>query len=113
MSASFVSPDVIRRLFAQAMSRMYRTDAPQYGTLVELVERINAQVLEQDPALAAQLQRNDERARLDEERHGAIRVGTVQELATLRRLFAVMGMFPVGYYDLTRSACSPRCCAWS
>ncbi len=101
MSASFVSPDVIRRLFAQAMSRMYRTEVPLYGTLVELVERINAQVLEQDPALAAQLQRNDERARLDEERHGAIRVGTVQELATLRRLFAVMGMYPVGYYDLS------------
>lgn len=101
MSASFVSPDVIRRLFAQAMSRMYRTEVPLYGTLVELVERINAQVLAQDPALAAQLQRNDERGRLDEERHGAIRIGTVQELATLRRLFAVMGMFPVGYYDLS------------
>lgn len=101
MSASFVSPDVIRRLFAQAMSRMYRTEVPLYGTLVELVERINTQVLAQDPALAAQLLRNDERARLDEERHGAIRVGTPQELATLRRLFAVMGMYPVGYYDLS------------
>ncbi|AWH16205.1 DUF1338 domain-containing protein [Stenotrophomonas sp. ZAC14D2_NAIMI4_7] len=101
MSASFVSPDLIRRLFAQAMSRMYRTEVPLYGALVDLVERINSQVLESDPALAAQLQRNDERARLDEERHGAIRVGTVQELATLRRLFAVMGMYPVGYYDLS------------
>lgn len=65
------------------------------------MERINTQVLAQDPALAAQLLRNDERARLDEERHGAIRVGTPQELATLRRLFAVMGMYPVGYYDLS------------
>ncbi|WP_164276148.1 VOC family protein [Stenotrophomonas sp. B1-1] len=101
MSASFVSPDLIRRLFAQAMSRMYRTEVPLYGALVDLVERINTQVLEEDPALAAQLQRNDERARLDEERHGAIRVGTVQELATLCRLFAVMGMYPVGYYDLS------------
>ena len=52
MSASFVSPDVIRRLFAQAMSRMYRTEVPLYGTLVELVERINTEVLAQDPALA-------------------------------------------------------------
>ena len=80
---------------------MYRTEVPLYGTLVELVERINTQVLAQDPALAAQLLRNDERARLDEERHGAIRVGTPQELATLRRLFAVMGMYPVAYYDLS------------
>lgn len=34
------------------------------------------------------------------EQHGAIRVGTEQELSTLRRVFAVMGMQPVGYYDL-------------
>ena len=100
-AAAFVSPDAIRSLFAQAMSRMYRTEVPLYGDLIALVARINAQMLAADPALAAQLQRNDERARLDDERHGAIRVGTAAELATLRRLFAVMGMQPVGYYDLS------------
>lgn len=100
-TAMFVSPDAIRRLFAQAMSRMYRTEVPLYGDLVDLVTRINAQVLAEQPELGAQLDRNDERARLDEERHGAIRVGTADELATLRRLFAVMGMQPVGYYDLS------------
>lgn len=99
--APFVAPDAIRRLFAQAMSRMYRAEVPLYGTLVDLVARINAQVLAAQPALAAQLERNDERARLDEERHGAIRVGTAEELSTLRRAFAVMGMQPVGYYDLS------------
>jgi uncharacterized glyoxalase superfamily metalloenzyme YdcJ len=35
------------------------------------------------------------------ERHGAIRVGTAQELSTLRRMFAIMGMYPVSYYDLS------------
>lgn len=38
--------------------------------------------------------------RLTLERHGAIRLGTPQELHTVRRLFALMGMHPVGYYDL-------------
>ncbi|GHH55904.1 2-oxoadipate dioxygenase/decarboxylase HglS [[Pseudomonas] boreopolis] len=98
---SFVSPDEIRSLFAQAMSDMYRAEVPLYGTLLELVAQVNADTLASDPALAERLQRNDERARLDLERHGAIRVGTAQELATLRRLFAVMGMQPVGYYDLS------------
>ncbi|CEM59882.1 hypothetical protein XCCB1459_3878 [Xanthomonas campestris pv. campestris] len=97
----FVSPDQIRSLFAQAMSDMYRAEVPLYGDLMTLVADVNAQTLQADPALAARLQRNDERARLDLERHGAIRVGTAQELATLRRLFAVMGMHPVGYYDLS------------
>jgi len=97
----FVSPDDIRSLFAQAMSTMYRTEVPLYGTLVDLVAEINAAVLTANPALAEQLDRTDERARLDQERHGAIRVGTAGELATLGRLFALMGMYPVGYYDLS------------
>ncbi|MGH8044690.1 MAG: VOC family protein, partial [Stenotrophomonas sp.] len=102
MSADrFVSPDDIRSLFAQAMSTMYRTEVPLYGTLVDLVAEINDAVLTADPALAAQLDRNDETGRLAQERHGAIRVGTAEELATLGRLFAVMGMYPIGYYDLS------------
>ncbi len=100
-TSEFLSTDAIRRLFAQAMSRMYRAEVPLYGDLVDLVAQINAQVLDTDAELATQLQRNDGRGRLDEERHGAIRVGTAEELSTLRRLFAVMGMQPVGYYDLS------------
>ncbi|MEN5040830.1 VOC family protein [Stenotrophomonas sp. TWI1149] len=97
----FVSPDDIRSLFAQAMSTMYRTEVPLYGTLVDLVAEINDAVLTTNPTLAEQLDRTDERARLDQERHGAIRVGTAEELATLGRLFALMGMYPIGYYDLS------------
>lgn len=93
-------PDGIRSLFAQAMSRMYRDEVPLYGALMELVAEVNAATLAADPALAERLQRSDALDRLDAERHGAIRVGTPRELATLRRLFAVMGMQPVGYYDL-------------
>lgn len=96
----FVSADHIRSLFAQAMSHMYRTEVPLYGTLIELVAAINARVLDDNPALAAALARTDDLARIDLERHGAIRVGSAAELAMLRRAFAVMGMYPVGYYDL-------------
>ena len=98
---AFVTPDRIRSLFAQAMSDMYRTEVPLYGDLVTLVGEINAATLQQDAALAARLARNAETERLDLERHGAIRVGTPAELAMLGRVFAVMGMHPVGYYDLT------------
>ncbi len=40
------------------------------------------------------------------ERHGAIRVGTPDELAAVADLFSAFGMVPVGYYDL-RDAVSP------
>ncbi|ERO60873.1 2-oxoadipate dioxygenase/decarboxylase HglS [Pseudomonas piscis] len=97
----FVSPDLIRQGFSRAMSDMYREEVPLYGDLMQLVAQVNAQVLEQQPAIARHLRHTGELQRLDLERHGAIRVGTAAELATLARLFAVMGMQPVGYYDLT------------
>ncbi|MCF4992802.1 DUF1338 family protein [Pseudomonas gessardii] len=96
-----ISPDAIRKDFSRAMSDMYREEVPLYGALLELVADTNARVLASDPALARQLQRTGEIQRLDRERHGAIRLGSAYELATIRRLFAVMGMQPVGYYDLT------------
>lgn len=98
---SFVSPDLIRQRFSKAMSDMYREEVPLYGALMELVEQTNRHVLQSDPQIASQLNSTGEIQRLDLERHGAIRVGTAAELATLARLFAVMGMQPVGYYDLT------------
>ncbi|MFI0489163.1 MAG: VOC family protein [Yersinia sp. (in: enterobacteria)] len=96
----FVHPDEVRANFSKAMSDMYRAEVPLYGTLLQLVAAINRQTIEQSPSLNLHLQRTGEIERLSMERHGAIRVGTAAELATLRRLFAVMGMFPVGYYDL-------------
>ncbi|MFT4257351.1 MAG: VOC family protein [Pseudoxanthomonas sp.] len=101
MPHAFVSPDRIRSLFACAMSDMYHAEVPLYGTLMELVAQVNADALAADPALAARIERNGELERIDLERHGAIRVGTAAELSMLRRMFAVMGMFPVGYYDLS------------
>ncbi|PNG38942.1 DUF1338 domain-containing protein [Pseudomonas asplenii] len=97
----FVSPDLIRQRFSKAMSDMYREEVPLYGALMQLVEQTNREVLADQPDIARQLDSTGEIQRLDIERHGAIRVGTATELATLARLFAVMGMQPVGYYDLT------------
>ncbi len=101
MPGAFVSTDRIRSLFTEAMSQMYRTEVPQYGTLIELVGEVNAEVLAKDQELSERLRRAGELERIDVERHGAIRLGTAAELFTIRRLFAVMGMRPVGYYDLS------------
>jgi uncharacterized glyoxalase superfamily metalloenzyme YdcJ len=87
--APLVEPDALRARFAEAMSAMYRTEVPLYGTLLELVAAVNA----------AQAEAPEERVAV--ERHGAIRLGTASELSGMRRLFAAMGMRPVGYYDLS------------
>ena len=98
---TFVSKDDIRHDFSLAMSKMYQTEVPLYKDLMGLVADVNAQTLENDAALRMQLANTGELERIDLERHGAIRLGLPSELATMRRLFAVMGMSPVGYYDLT------------
>ena len=97
----FVSPDRIRARFSAAMSLMYKQEVPLYGTLLTLVSEVNRQVMAMRPEVAEALRWTGEVERLDQERHGAIRVGTAAELATIGRLFAVMGMHPVGYYDLS------------
>lgn len=83
---SFRHPDQLRADFSQALSDMYRNEVPAYGTLIDIVGRINAQ---------------HEGIRSDGERHGAIRLGTAAELSLIGRVFAVLGLYPVGYYDLS------------
>lgn len=100
---NLLSTNDIRDRFSKAMSAMYQAEVPQYGTLLELVERVNQETLSQQPELHRRLEAQGELARLSVERHGAIRVGTAAELSMLRCLFAVMGMYPVGYYDLSEA----------
>lgn len=97
----FMKTDEIRHKFSQAMSTMYQKEVPLYTDLIELVNEVNESVMQQQPEIKQQLINTGELKRLSAERHGAIRLGTAQELETMRRLFAVMGMYPVGYYDLT------------
>lgn len=98
---NFVSADSIRAAFSASMSAMYRTEVPAYGTLMELVADVNAATLKAQPELLARLEDTDSLDRISEERHGAIRLGSAAELSMMRRAYAVMGMFPVGYYDLS------------
>ncbi|PYI08352.1 DUF1338-domain-containing protein [Aspergillus sclerotiicarbonarius CBS 121057] len=101
---SFISADELRTEFALAMSKMYKEEVPLYGDLVKIVHDINAatvlQTTNTDPIPdTVALEASTERLTL--ERHGAIRLGTPYELQTVRRIFAVLGMQPMGYYDLS------------
>ena len=91
---NFVSPDTIRSHFSSAMSQMYRAEVPAYGDLIDIVKQTNQDIL------AHNSMADEDSARLSEERHGAIRVGTADELAMIGRIFKIMGMYPVSYYDL-------------
>lgn len=100
LDENFICSDDIRHHFSMAMSAMYQNEVPLYGDLIDLVSNVNAEVLTTHPDVKSQLLHTGEIERLSMERHGAIRLGTAAELSMMRRLFAVMGMYPVGYYDL-------------
>lgn len=97
---TFVSPEYIRNRFSTIMSDMYKNEVPLYGELLDLVHEINDNVISTSKEVKEQLVHTGEITRLNMERHGAIRLGKPYELFTMRRLFKVMGMFPLGYYDL-------------
>lgn len=97
----FHHPNAIRAAFSQAMSTMYRSEVPAYGQLMQIVAEINTDVLHSGASDALNLTPQEDTQRISQERHGAIRLGTAKELAMMARVFAVMGMSPVGYYDLS------------
>ena len=92
----------LRERFAAGLSAMYGSEVPAYTTLVEVSTQVNREYAERHPGA----QRLGSLSRVTAERHGAIRVGTPQELAAVADLFSAFGMVPVGYYDL-RDAVSP------
>src|SRR5699024_321938 len=95
---NFMSADDIRTFFSNAMSQLYQHEVPAYRDLLQSVQEVNQQQLAAQHQLS---RKTDAVHRLNVERHGAIRVGTGAELNMLRRVFAIMGMAPVGYYDLS------------
>lgn len=85
MTSDNVSPDEAKAKLAASLSQMFRKEIPQFGTLLELVSKVNEKVNKEAP-------HQDHLKRIDVERHGAIRLGTPEELA----MFRLMGMEPVG-----------------
>jgi uncharacterized glyoxalase superfamily metalloenzyme YdcJ len=92
----------LRERFAAGLSAMYGSEVPVYTTLVEVSTQVNRDYADRHPGA----DRLGSLSRVTAERHGAIRVGTPDELAAVADLFSAFGMSPVGYYDL-RGADSP------
>jgi uncharacterized glyoxalase superfamily metalloenzyme YdcJ len=100
--ASFTETWRLRAGFAAALSRMYGAEVPAYTTLVNVSAAVNRDHATSSPSPG----RLGSLDRVTAERHGAIRVGSVRELADVATLFSAFGMHPVGFYDL-REAVSP------
>jgi uncharacterized glyoxalase superfamily metalloenzyme YdcJ len=103
-SPRIVSSTELRTRFAARLSNLYGEEVPAYRTLVEVSHTVNQRVIAREGAAAERLGSID---RVTAERHGAIRVGTPEELAQVSRVFAALGMSACGFYDLRDSAPAP------
>lgn len=94
----------LRARFARGLSELYGKEVPAYHELVDVAHEVNAAVIAERGHDAERLGSID---RVTAERHGAIRVGTPDELAQVARIFAAFGMFPTGFYDLRDAQPNP------
>ncbi|WP_309222223.1 VOC family protein [Aeromicrobium sp. S22] len=95
-----VTPTALRARFARSLSELYGSEVPAYTTLVEVSEQVNADVM----ASRDDAERLGSIERVTAERHGAIRLGTAEEMAQVARIFGACGMYPVGFYDLREAS---------
>jgi uncharacterized glyoxalase superfamily metalloenzyme YdcJ len=91
----------LRARFARSLSEMYGVEVPAYTTLVEVSEAVNQDYMDK---MGAEGERLGTIGRVTAERHGAIRVGSPQEMGRVAQVFAGFGMYPVGFYDLRDAA---------
>lgn len=98
---AFQETATLRARFAKSLSEMYGREVPAYTTLVEVSEEVNADYMKKLGHDAERLGTID---RVTAERHGAIRVGSPQEMRQVAQVFAAFGMYPVGFYDLREAA---------
>ncbi|QGG43184.1 DUF1338 family protein [Aeromicrobium yanjiei] len=95
-----MTPTALRARFARSLSELYGSEVPAYTTLVEVSEQVNADVM----ASRDDAERLGSIERVTAERHGAIRLGTAEEMAQVARIFGACGMYPVGFYDLREAS---------
>ena len=92
-SLSLIPSSEIRKMVARGFSEMYGTELPEYLAFTAPVEASNLEELPHHQKI--------KRETLMEEKHGAIRVPGAMEMRIVTRIFALMGMYPVEFYDMT------------
>ncbi len=97
MTARGWDATALRAAFARRLSDTYGREVPAYTTLLDVAAEVNREVVAAEGSAAERLGSIE---RVTAERHGAIRVGTADELRQVGQVFAAMGMQPVGFYDL-------------
>ncbi|KAJ5510663.1 hypothetical protein N7453_002766 [Penicillium expansum] len=99
--------DNLRSRFCHALSEMYKSEVPLYGDLIDVVWEADAKTVQNSQNIEGDRVINPDDilpARHRVERHGAIRLGTAHELATIRRILAGFPMHATAFRPNTQEA---------
>ncbi len=88
MQSTLAEPSQIRDRLVQKMLGRFRAALPLYKDMMDVADTINRQA------------GDDVAESLGRVMHAAIRCASTEELRTVARLFRLMGLEPVNYYDL-------------
>lgn len=101
---SQVNQTELRKRLSRVLSELYGGEVPAYNLLVEVAQDVNHDHQRQHPEQAELFGSLE---RVTAERHGAIRVGSPEELAQAARIFGAVGMYSVNFYDLRDAKPNP------
>lgn len=99
-----VNQTELRKRLSRVLSELYGGEVPAYNLLVEVAQEVNRDHQSRHPEQAELFGSLE---RVTAERHGAIRVGSPEELAQAARVFGAVGMFAVNFYDLRDAKPNP------
>lgn len=94
---SHVTQTELRKRLSRVLSELYGEEVPAYNMLVDVAQEVNQDYQRQHPEQAELFGSLE---RVTAERHGAIRVGSPEELSQAARIFGAVGMYSVNFYDL-------------
>jgi uncharacterized glyoxalase superfamily metalloenzyme YdcJ len=111
---TFIAPSEIRKPFVEKLFQSHEQEVKHFHPLVDENKVINLETVDPEHAGIAALNLSPleeatlsspgdhySKEQLTEVHHGAIRLGTPEEMNGIARLFRVMDMYPVNYYNLT------------
>lgn len=96
----WVEPDEMRSKYIEMLTDQFQEKFLDYGVLSDLVRDINNITLIQNTALYEQLIQQRERHFFSQVLCAHYVLNNAEDLEWLRRIFAIIGLFPVGFYQL-------------
>src|SRR5689334_13148395 len=100
MKQVFIPQEQIQKELYVALSEMYGKEAPLYKLLLAVNRHVNELESKEHPELGVTVEMLNQ---ISSERHGAIRVATPVEFASMSRFFRVMDMYPHNAYMMTNA----------